>query len=37
MDVTPTGITGCIVFTPRQLSDDRGCFLEFYRADVLSV
>ena len=36
MDVTPTGISGCIVFTPRQLSDDRGCFLEFYRADVLT-
>ena len=36
MEVTPTGISGCIVFTPRQFADDRGRFLEFYRADMLT-
>jgi len=36
VEVTPTGISGCIVFTPRQFADDRGRFLEFYRADVLA-
>lgn len=36
MDARPTGIEGAWVFTPRQFSDDRGIFLEWYKADVVA-
>jgi dTDP-4-dehydrorhamnose 3,5-epimerase len=36
MDVTALDIAGALVLTPRQFADDRGVFLEWYRADVLS-
>jgi len=33
MDVRPLSLDGAVVFTPRQHADDRGVFLEGYRAD----
>lgn len=35
MDVRPLSITGAWVFSPRQFSDDRGLFLEWYKAEAL--
>jgi len=35
MDVTELSIDGAWVFTPRQHPDDRGLFLEWYKADVV--
>lgn len=35
MDVTPLAIPDAWVFTPRQFPDERGVFLEWFRADVL--
>jgi len=34
--VKPTGIDGAWTFTPAIYQDDRGCFLEWYRADELA-
>ena len=36
MDVRPLSIDGAFLFTPRQFRDDRGLFLEWYRADHLA-
>ncbi|QKE84064.1 dTDP-4-dehydrorhamnose 3,5-epimerase [Arthrobacter sp. NEB 688] len=36
MEVTPLGIEGAFVVTPRQHRDDRGLFLESFRGDVLA-
>lgn len=35
MDIAPLGIDGAWVITPRQFPDDRGVFLEGFRADLL--
>lgn len=35
MDVDELAIPGAWVFTPRQHPDDRGVFLEWYKADVV--
>ena len=35
MDVAPLGLGGALVLTPRQFPDDRGVFLEWFRADAL--
>ena len=35
MDVTELSIPGAWVFTPRQHPDDRGLFLEWFKADVV--
>jgi len=35
MDVVETGIPGAVALTPRQFSDDRGTFLEWYRFEAL--
>lgn len=36
MDIRPLTIAGAYVVTPRQLSDDRGVFLESFRGDRLA-
>lgn len=36
MDVRPLSIDGAFLFTPRLFTDDRGLFLEWYRADHLA-
>ena len=36
MDVVETRIPGAVAITPRQFSDDRGTFLEWYRFDRLA-
>jgi dTDP-4-dehydrorhamnose 3,5-epimerase len=36
MQIEETRVPGAWVFTPRQLTDDRGLFLEWLRADVLA-
>lgn len=36
MQARPLGISGAVKFTPRQHRDERGLFLEWYRADRLS-
>jgi len=35
MDVTELSVTGAWVFTPRQHPDERGLFLEWFKAQVL--
>jgi len=35
MEVRELAVPGAWVFTPRQFPDDRGLFLEWYRADVV--
>ena len=37
MDVQQLSIEGSWVFTPRQFRDDRGMFLEWFKADVLPM
>jgi len=37
MDVAPLAVPDAWVFTPRQYPDERGVFLEWFRADVLST
>ncbi|MFV0462250.1 MAG: dTDP-4-dehydrorhamnose 3,5-epimerase family protein [Nostocoides sp.] len=36
MDIQPLDIEGAWVVTPRQFGDDRGTFLESFRADLLA-
>jgi dTDP-4-dehydrorhamnose 3,5-epimerase len=36
MDVRELAVPGAWEFTPRQFPDDRGVFLEWYRADVVN-
>jgi dTDP-4-dehydrorhamnose 3,5-epimerase len=36
MDVRPLAVPDAYVFTPRQFGDDRGTFLEWYKADVVA-
>ncbi|MCW3842475.1 dTDP-4-dehydrorhamnose 3,5-epimerase family protein [Micromonospora yasonensis] len=36
MDIRPLSIDGAFLITPRQFADDRGVFLEWYRADHLA-
>ncbi|KJK13549.1 dTDP-4-dehydrorhamnose 3,5-epimerase [Terrabacter sp. 28] len=36
MDIRPLGIEGAFEITPRQFRDDRGVFLESFRADHLA-
>lgn len=36
MEIRPLAIAGAFEITPRQWSDDRGVFLEWYRADLLN-
>lgn len=36
MQITPLGIEGAFVVTPRQFADDRGVFLESFRGDRLA-
>jgi len=35
MDVVETGIPGAVALTPKQFSDERGTFLEWYRFEAL--
>lgn len=35
MDVAETKVPGAWVFTPKQHADDRGLFLEWFRADLM--
>src|SRR5947209_18016268 len=37
MDVEPLPIAGAWVLTPKQYGDDRGTFLEWFRADHLEA
>ena len=37
MEVRELAVPGAWEFTPRQFADDRGVFLEWYRADVVSA
>ena len=37
VETTPLGIEGAWTFTPRQLRDDRGAFLEWYRHEALEA
>jgi len=37
MDVQPLPIDGAWLVTPHRIDDDRGSFLEWYRADVLDA
>jgi dTDP-4-dehydrorhamnose 3,5-epimerase len=36
VDIRPLSIAGAFEITPRQWSDDRGTFLEWYRSDALA-
>jgi dTDP-4-dehydrorhamnose 3,5-epimerase len=36
VDVTETKVPGSWVFSPRQFPDERGRFLEYYKADVVA-
>lgn len=36
MQIRELGISGAVEFTPRQFSDDRGLFAEWYRFEALS-
>jgi dTDP-4-dehydrorhamnose 3,5-epimerase len=37
MEIAPLSIAGAWVLTPRQFADDRGTFLEWFRADHLEA
>ena len=36
MEIAETRVPGAWVFTPQQRADDRGLFLEWYRADLMT-
>jgi dTDP-4-dehydrorhamnose 3,5-epimerase len=36
MEIAETKVPGAWVFTPQQRADDRGLFLEWYRADLMT-
>lgn len=37
MDARPLSVPGCVEFTPRQHADDRGVFLEWFKAEVFAA